>query len=221
MDFIVENLRKEIEGFKQEIKAEKIGRVLEVGDGIAKIYGLGEVASQEMLEFSASNGETISGIAFNLEEDSVGAIILGDYRKIKEGDVVKPTGRVLSIRVGGELIGRVTDPLGNPIDGRGPIFPTQDDGAIYFPVERLAPSVTARESVNTPLHTGIKAIDSMIPIGRGQRELIIGDRQIGKTSIAVDTIINQGRDKRYRTPICIYAAIGQKESKVAKIVQTL
>ena len=220
MDFIVENLRKEIEGFKQEIKAEKIGRVLEVGDGIAKIYGLGEVASQEMLEFSASNGETISGIAFNLEEDSVGAIILGDYRKIKEGDVVKPTGRVLSIRVGGELIGRVIDPLGNPQDGRGPIF-SENSSKEYFPVEHIAPSVTARESVNTPLHTGIKAIDSMIPIGRGQRELIIGDRQTGKTSIVIDTIINQGKETRYPTPICIYVAVGQKESKTAKIVAML
>ena len=220
MDFIVENLRKEIEGFKQEIKAEKIGRVLEVGDGIAKIYGLGEIASQEMLEFSASNGETISGIAFNLEEDSVGAIILGDYKKIKEGDVVKPTGRVLSIRVGGELIGRVIDPLGNPQDGRGPIF-SENSSKEYFPVEHLAPSVTARESVNTPLHTGIKAIDSMIPIGRGQRELIIGDRQTGKTSIVIDTIINQGKETRYPTPICIYVAVGQKESKTAKIVAML
>ena len=220
MDFIVENLRKEIEGFKQEIKAEKIGRVLEVGDGIAKIYGLGEIASQEMLEFSASNGETISGIAFNLEEDSVGAIILGDYKKIKEGDVVKPTGRVLSIRVGGELIGRVIDPLGNPQDGRGPIF-SENSSKEYFPVEHIAPSVTARESVNTPLHTGIKAIDSMIPIGRGQRELIIGDRQTGKTSIVIDTIINQGKETRYPTPICIYVAVGQKESKTAKIVAML
>src|SRR3989344_5425819 len=220
MDFIVENLRKEIEGFKREIKAEKIGRVLEVGDGIAKIYGLGEIASQEMLEFSASNGETISGIAFNLEEDTVGAIILGDYTKVKEGDVVKPTGRVLSIRVGGELIGRVIDPLGNPQDGRGPIF-SENSSKEYFPVEHIAPSVTARESVNTHLHTGIKAIDSMIPIGRGQRELIIGDRQTGKTSIVIDTIINQGKETRYPTPICIYVAVGQKESKIAKIVDTL
>ena len=219
-DFIVEKLKKEIEGFKHEIKAERIGRVLEAGDGIAKIYGLGGAASQEMLEIETSSGN-VAGIAFNLEEDTVGTIILGDYSKIKEGDVVRPTGRVLSIRVGKELVGRVTDPLGNPIDGRGPIFPTQDDGAIYFPVERLAPSVTARESVNTPLHTGIKAIDSMIPIGRGQRELIIGDRQIGKTSIIIDTIINQGREKKYATPICIYVAVGQKESKVAKIVATL
>ncbi len=230
---VVENLKKEIEGLKHDIKAEKIGHVLEVGDGIAKISGLGGVGSNEMLEFDTPEG-SVSGIAFNLEEDAVGAIILGDYLKIKEGSVVRPTGRVLSIRVGEELIGRVIDPLGNPLDGRGPIFPAREAGeaspqrggkessqAVYMPVERLAPSVTVREAVNTPLHTGIKAIDAMIPIGRGQRELIIGDRQIGKTSIITDTIINQGRDTGRRTPICIYVAIGQKESKVAKLVATL
>ncbi len=217
---IVENLKKQIEGFKEEIKAEKIGRVLEVGDGIAKISGLGEAASQEMLEFETSDGQKINGIAFNLEEETIGAIILGDYLKIKEGDIVKNTGRVLSIRVGDELIGRVINPLGEPQDASGPVF-SEKSKEVFYPVERTAPSVVAREPVNTPLHTGIKAIDSMIPIGRGQRELIIGDRQIGKTSIAIDAIINQGRDKRYETPICIYAAIGQKESKIAKIVATL
>ena len=216
---IIENLKKEIEGFKKEIKAEKIGRVLEVGDGIARISGLAEVGANEMLEFDSGTG-SISALAFNLEEDTVGAIILGDYTKIKEGDTVKPTGRVLSIRVGEELIGRVVDPLGNSLDDRGPIF-SEDSKETYFPVERTAPSVTVRESVNTPLHTGIKTIDSMIPIGRGQRELIIGDRQVGKTSIAIDTIINQGRDTKHKTPICIYVAIGQKESKVARIVATL
>jgi len=218
-DSIIENLRKEIEGFKHEIKAEKIGRVLEVGDGIAKISGISWVGSQEMLLIETSEGEVV-GIAFNLEESLVGAIVLGDSTKIKEGDVVKPTGRVLSMRVGDELIGRVVDPLGNAQDERGPIFSTKSK-ELYYPVERLAPSVLDRESVNTPLHTGIKAIDSMIPVGRGQRELIIGDRQIGKTSIAIDTIINQGKDTRYSTPICIYVAIGQKESKVAKIVARL
>ena len=220
---IIENLKKEIEGFKKEIKAEKIGRVLEVGDGIARISGLSEVGANEMLEFDPSTGSgqgVISGLAFNLEEDTVGAIILGDYTRIKEGDAVKPTGRVLSIRVGEEMVGRVVDPLGNPLDDRGPIF-DEDSKETYFPVERPAPSVTARESVNTPIHTGIKAIDSMIPIGRGQRELIIGDRQVGKTSIAIDTIINQGHDTKYKTPICIYVAIGQKDSKVARIVATL
>ena len=220
-NFSIENLKKEIEGFRREIRAEKIGRVVEIGDGIARIYGLAEVGANEMLEFDSS-GSTVSGIAFNLEEDTVGAIILGDYTNIKEGDAVRPTGRVLSVRVGEELIGRVVDPLGNPLDGRGPIF-TDSTGirSLYYPAERPAPSVIARESVNTPLHTGIKAIDSMIPIGRGQRELLIGDRQIGKTSIALDTIINQGRDSRYQTPICIYVAVGQKESKIAQIVAIL
>lgn len=216
---IIENLKKEIEGFRREIKTEKIGRVSEVGDGIARLYGLSEVASQEMVEFETSEG-AVSGIAFNLEEDSVGVIILGDYTKIKEGQIVRQIGRVLSIQVGEELIGRVVDALGNPVDGRGPIF-KKSVKENFYPVERPAPSVVERESVNTPLHTGIKAIDSMIPIGRGQRELIIGDRQTGKTSIVIDTIINQGRDTHYSTPVCIYVAIGQKESKIAKIVSVL
>lgn len=216
---LIENLKKEIEGFQDKIRAEKIGHVLEVGDGIAKIGGLSEVASQEMISIETSSG-SVAGIAFNLEEDSVGVIVLGDYLKVKEGDVVKHTGRVLSIRVGEELTGRVVNALGEPLDDRGPIF-TNSSRETFYPVERTAPGVLERESVNTPLHTGIKAIDSMIPIGRGQRELIIGDRQIGKTSIVIDTIINQGRDKSSQTPICIYVAIGQKESKVARIVSTL
>ncbi|MBI4224711.1 MAG: F0F1 ATP synthase subunit alpha [Candidatus Sungbacteria bacterium] len=216
---IVELLQSEIESYKRELKLEKIGHVLEVGDGIAKVSGLSGVASQEMLEFATGEGP-VTGIAFNLEEDMVGAIVLGDYLKVKEGDVVKPLGRVLSVRVGDEMIGRVIDPLGNPQDERGPLF-ADDKKPIFYPVERLAPSVTVRESVHTPLHTGIKAIDAIIPIGRGQRELIIGDRQLGKTSIAIDAIINQKRDTRYPTPICVYAAIGQKESKIAKIVATL
>ena len=216
---IIETLKKELEGFAQDIKAEKIGRVLEVGDGIAKISGLSDAASQEMLEFETEAGP-VSGIAFNLEEDSVGAVVLGDYTKIREGTVVRRTQRVLSVRVGDELIGRVIDPLGNPQDGRGPIF-GEKSKEIFYPAERPAPSVMVRQPVDTPLHTGIKAIDTMIPIGRGQRELIIGDRQIGKTAIAIDTIINQARDSRHRTPVCIYVAIGQKESKVAKIVATL
>ncbi len=216
---IIEQLKKEIEGHKRAIKADNIGHVLEVGDGIAKISGMSGISSQEMIEFSVQDGETVAGIAFNLEEDSVGAIILGDYTKIKEGTIARPTGRVLSVPVGNELIGRVVDALGNPKDGRGHLF--EEGKGEFYPVERLAPSVLERESVNTPLHTGIKAIDSMIPIGRGQRELIIGDRQIGKTSIAIDTIINQKNDTRHSTPICIYVAIGQKESKIARIVQTL
>ena len=216
---IVEQLKSEIESHKREIKAEKIGHVLEVGDGIAKISGMSGVSAQEMIEFETDQG-VIAGIAFNLEEDTVGAIILGDYTHVKEGGIVRPTGRVLSVPVGDQLIGRVVDALGNPKDGNGPLFKENED-VQFYPVERLAPSVLERESVNTPLHTGIKAIDSMIPIGRGQRELIIGDRQIGKTSIAIDTIINQKYDTRHQTPICIYVAIGQKESKIARIVQTL
>lgn len=216
---IIENLKKELEGFKKDIKSEKIGNVLEVGDGIARISGLSGVSAQEMLEFETEKG-IVQGIAFNLEEDTVGAIILGDFSAIKEGGVVRHTGRVLSVRVGDELIGRVVNPLGEPDDGRGPIF-NESSKEEYAVVERRAPSVVEREPVKNPLHTGIKAIDSMIPIGRGQRELIIGDRQTGKTSIAIDTIINQGRDEKYETPICIYAAIGQKESKVARIVSTL
>lgn len=216
---LIEKLKQEIEGFEHKIKAEKIGHVLEVGDGIARISGMSGVSAQEMVEFETDRGET-TGIAFNLEEDTVGAIILGDSVKIKEGDVVRPTGRVLSMRVGNELVGRVVDPLGRPLDGRGPLFGEKSE-EVFYPVERAAPSVIVREPVATPLHTGIKAIDSMIPIGRGQRELIIGDRQIGKTSLAIDTIINQGRDTARRTPLCIYVAIGQKESKIAKIAATL
>lgn len=217
-DFILEHLKAEIEGFRKHLKAEKIGRVIEIGDGIARVHGLANAASQEMLAFDAEGG-TVYGIAFNLEEESVGAIILGDATLIKEGDAVKTTGRVLSIPVGKELIGRVVNPLGEPVDGRGPLLAKGEP--TYYPIERNAPSVIERESVNTPIHTGIKAIDSMIPIGRGQRELLIGDRQIGKSSIAIDTIINQGRDPRNRQVICIYVAIGQKESKIATIVSAL
>jgi F-type H+-transporting ATPase subunit alpha len=174
---------------------------------------------QEMLEFQTTDG-VVDGIAFNLEEDSVGAIILGDAGKVKEGDKVAHHGKILSIRVGDDLVGRVVDALGNPLDGHGPIF-AADAKEILNPIEHNAPGVTEREPVNTPIHTGIKAIDAMIPIGRGQRELIIGDRQTGKTSITIDTILNQKEDTKYQTPICIYAAIGQKESKVAKIISRL
>ncbi|MDP3771940.1 MAG: F0F1 ATP synthase subunit alpha [bacterium] len=217
---VITILKNEIENFRREIKAEKIGHVLEVGDGIAKISGISGAASQEMLMIETSGGEA-TAITFNLEEDSVGAIILGDATSVKEGDIVRPTGRVLSVRVGEELIGRVIDPLGKDQDGRGFIFTNEKSKEVFYPVERSAPSVIARESVGVPIHTGIKAIDAMIPIGRGQRQLIIGDRQLGKTSIAIDTIINQKNDTRHKTPICIYVAIGQKESKVAKIVATL
>jgi F-type H+/Na+-transporting ATPase subunit alpha len=219
MSGVIEHLKKEIEGLKDEITAQKIGVVMEVGDGIARIYGLPDVALSEMLEFQTTGGP-VSGVAFNLEEDTVGAVILGDWMKIKEGDKVTHAGRTLSLRVGDEMVGRVVNPLGEPVDGKGPLF-KEGTKEIFYPLERVAPSVIEREPVNTPIHTGIKAIDSMIPIGRGQRQLIIGDRQVGKTSIIIDTIINQQNDTRYRTPICIYVAIGQKESKIAKIIRTL
>ncbi len=219
MTHIVENLKKEIEKANLTIKAEKIGHVLEVGDGIARLSGLSDVAMQEMIEFQTAAG-IVEGVAFNLEEDAVGAIILGDASKVKEGDVVTHKGQILSIAVGEDLVGRVVDALGHPLDGKGPIF-SDTTSPQFLPLERVAPGVTEREPVNTPLHTGIKAVDSMIPIGRGQRQLIIGDRQTGKTSIAIDTIINQKSDTKYTTPICIYVAIGQKESKVAKLVTRL
>ena len=210
-EFIVEQLKQQISDFKSEIKAEKVGTVVEVGDGIARISGLSEVMSSEMLEFD-SGGEKIYGVALNLEEDTVGAIILGDYLKIKEGDTVKCTQRILQVPVGEQVIGRVVNPLGQPLDGKGEIKSDK-----FYPIEKIAPGVITRESVKQPVQTGIKAIDAMIPIGRGQRELIIGDRQTGKTAIAVDAIVNQqGQGMK-----CIYVAISQKESKVARIVAEL
>ncbi len=203
-DHIVELLKKQIEGFEEELAVEKVGKVIEVGDGIAKITGLSDVMASEMLDF----GNNIFGVALNLEEDTVGAMILGEYFGIKEGDTVRSTGKILSIPVSEKIVGRVINPLGQTIDGKTPI---QTDE--YYPIEKIAPGVIARESVRQPVQTGIKAIDSMIPIGRGQRELIIGDRQTGKSAIAIDTIINQkGLDM-----ICIYVAIGQKESKIARL----
>ncbi|PIR92038.1 F0F1 ATP synthase subunit alpha [Candidatus Falkowbacteria bacterium CG10_big_fil_rev_8_21_14_0_10_44_15] len=210
-EFIVEQLKQQISDFKSEIKAEKVGTVVEVGDGIARISGLSEVMSSEMLEFY-SGGEKIYGVALNLEEDTVGAIILGDYLKIKEGDTVKCTNKILQVPVGEAVVGRVVNPLGQPLDGKGEIKSDK-----FYPIEKIAPGVITRESVKQPVQTGIKAIDAMIPIGRGQRELIIGDRQTGKTAIAVDAIVNQqGQGIK-----CIYVAIGQKESKVARIVAEL
>jgi F-type H+/Na+-transporting ATPase subunit alpha len=201
-------IRQQIEQFGTTVTAVNVGTVVEVGDGIARIHGLAGVKYNELIEFP--NG--IIGLALNLEEDSVGAIILGGYSEIKEGDEVKCTGRIVEVPVGEGLIGRVVNALGQPIDGKGPINYTKT-----FPVERIAPNVVTRTSVNTPVQTGIKAIDSIIPIGRGQRELIIGDRSTGKTAIAIDTIINQkGGDL-----ICIYVAIGQKSSKVAQLVAIL
>ena len=219
-DFIVEQLKKQIEGFKNEVSTEKVGKVIEVGDGIARISGRSDLMASEMVEFitqtnadgTQTNTESVFGVALNLEEDRIGAMILGDYTGIKEGDEVKATGKVLSIPVSDKMIGRVINPLGIPVDGKGDILAEK-----FYPVEKIAPGVITRKSVHQPVQTGIKAIDAMIPIGRGQRELIIGDRQTGKTAIAVDTIINQkGQNMK-----CIYVAIGQKESKIARIVGEL
>jgi len=210
-DFIVEELKKQISNFQIDVKEQIVGRVAEVGDGIARISGLSSVMMSEMLEFNTRSG-SVYGVALNLEEDSVGAIILGDYLSIKEGDEVKSLKRVLEVPVGDEVIGRVVNPLGLAIDGKGEI-----SSGKFYPIEKIAPGVITRESVTEPVQTGIKAIDSMIPIGRGQRELIIGDRQIGKSAIAIDTIINQ-KDQNMK---CIYVAIGQRESKIASIVAKL
>src|SRR3989338_113843 len=199
---IIEMLKKQIIEARLAPQKEEVGTVIELCDGIARLTGLSGIQASEMIEFP---GNTF-GVALNLEEQTVGAIILGDYSSFREGDTVKRTGNILSVPVSKQMISRVIDPLGRPIDGKGPI-----KAEAQYPVEKIAPGVLAREPVSAPLQTGIKAIDSMIPIGRGQRELIIGDRQTGKTAIAVDAIINQkGQDV-----VCIYVAIGQKESKVA------
>jgi F-type H+-transporting ATPase subunit alpha len=216
-NFIIETLKKQLAEYKSEVEVSNIGKVLKIGDGIASVSGLSQVMASEMLEFVTAKG-SVFGVALNLEENQVGAIILGDFAEIKAGDLVKGTGKVLSVPVGEELLGRVVDPLGAPLDGKGPL---SSKTSKLYPIERKAPGVIQREGVNTPLHTGIKAIDSIIPIGRGQRELIIGDRQIGKTALAIDTIINQLQDTRHKSPVCIYVAIGQKESKVARIVEEL
>ncbi|MEZ4492212.1 MAG: F0F1 ATP synthase subunit alpha [Dehalococcoidia bacterium] len=201
-------LRQQIEGFGTSVISTDVGTILNAGDGVARIHGLSGARLSELLEFP--NGSM--GIAMNLEEESVAAVILGDYIDIKEGDEVRATGRIIEVPVGDELVGRVIDPLGNPLDGRGPINTSKTR-----PVERIAPGVTLRKGVDTPVQTGIKGIDAMIPIGRGQRELIIGDRSTGKSAIALDTIINQkGGDL-----VCIYVAIGQKAGKVAQVVALL
>ncbi len=215
---ILEKLKQQIEGYKDNPEWEEIGKVTEVGDGIVKISGLSNCQSQEVLVIESGKTK-VNAVALNLEEDAVGALVLGDAPHIVAGQTVKRTKKILSIPAGQQLLGRVVDPLGNALDGKGPIFSAADKPMQMF-LENNAPNVLARESVSQPLHTGIKAIDSMIPIGRGQRELIIGDRQTGKTAIALDVIINQGKEGK--TPaVCIYVAIGQKESKVAKIVETL
>ncbi len=207
-------LKEQISGFDNQSKLEEQGTVLEVGDGIARVYGLTNVVSGELVEFASG----VQAIALNLEEDNVGVVLMGASEKIKEGDKVKRTGKVASINVGEDIIGRVVDTLGRPIDGKGVIT-----GKTYaMPLERKAPGVIYRQPVSEPLQTGIKAIDSMIPIGRGQRELIIGDRQTGKTAIAIDTILNQREFYDKGEPVfCIYVAIGQKASTVAQIAQTL
>jgi F-type H+/Na+-transporting ATPase subunit alpha len=208
IDQITSDFQKQIEDFKPEIGISDVGTVLEAGDGIARVAGLANVRSQELVQFA--NG--VMGTAFNLEKDSVGVIIMGDYSEIVEGMTIRATGRIASVPVGNGLIGRVVNALGEPVDGKGPIAFSG-----YRPIERIAPGVVERQDVDTPVQTGIKAIDSMIPVGRGQRELIIGDRQTGKTAIAIDAIINQkGKDL-----ICIYVAIGQKKAAVARTVGIL
>jgi F-type H+-transporting ATPase subunit alpha len=207
-DEITSILRQEIEHYEKAIDVSEVGSVISVGDGIARIHGLEKVMAGELIEFP----HDVAGIAMNLEEDQVGSVLLGDYTEVKEGDEVRRTRRIMSVPVGEALIGRVVDALGQPIDDKGPIHASQ-----FNPVERLAPGVVIRQPVKEPMQTGIKAIDAMIPIGRGQRELIIGDRQTGKTAIALDTIINQ----KGGNMICIYVAIGQKRSTVAQVVKTL
>jgi len=207
-DEIASLLREEIVRFDSGIDVREVGRVLEVGDGIARVWGLSGAMSGEMVEFPGG----ITGLAFNLEENSVGVIILGDYLKVTEGDEVRSTGRLLSVPVGDAVIGRVLDPLGNPLDGKGPVITTE-----RRPVETLAPGVGDRQPVREPLQTGIKAVDAMTPIGRGQRELIIGDRKTGKTAIGIDAIINQ-KDSGVK---CFYVAVGQKDSSVAVAIDTL
>ncbi|MCK5822799.1 MAG: F0F1 ATP synthase subunit alpha, partial [Bacteroidales bacterium] len=211
---VSEIIKQQIEGFKSEVGVEEVGTVLSVGDGIARIYGLSNVEANEIIEFK--NG--IEGIVLNLEEDNVGAVLLGPSQKIKEGDIARRTKRIASVEVGEGLLGRIINTIGEPLDGKGPI-----QGKTYeMPLERKAPGVIYRQPVKQPLQTGIKAIDAMIPIGRGQRELIIGDRQTGKTAIAIDTIINQKEFYEKGNPVyCIYVAVGQKGSTIASIAKTL
>jgi F-type H+/Na+-transporting ATPase subunit alpha len=205
---INEIIRRQIENFDGGVTVSEVGTVIKVGDGIAEIHGLEKVMAGELLEFP----HEVRGLALNLEEDKVGAVLFGDFQKIKEGDIVKRTGRIMEVPVGDALVGRVVNALGQPIDERGPILTDA-----YLPIERIAPGIIDRQPVKEPLQTGLKAIDSMVPIGRGQRELIIGDRQTGKTAVAVDTIINQ----KGKNVVCIYVAIGQKASTVAQVVKTL
>lgn len=201
-------IRQQIDKYQAQVEVTDVGTVIHVGDGIARVYGLEDCMASELLEFPGG----VLGMALNLEEDNIGCVILGPYTHIREGDTVKRTGRIISVPVGDALIGRVVNPLGQPIDGKGPINTDK-----YRPIEKIAPGVITRRSVHQPMQTGLKAVDSMIPIGRGQRELIIGDRQTGKTALAVDTIINQ----KGQNMICIYVAVGQKASTVANVIGTL
>jgi F-type H+/Na+-transporting ATPase subunit alpha len=205
---ISEIIRQQIENFDTGVTVTEVGTVIKIGDGIAEIHGLEKVMSGELLDLP----HNVRGLALNLEEDKVGAVLFGDFPKVKEGDLVKRTGRIMEVPVGDALVGRVINALGQPIDGRGPIVTST-----FNPVERIAPGVVDRQPVKEPLQTGLKAIDAMVPIGRGQRELIIGDRQTGKTAVALDTILNQ----RGKDVICIYVAIGQKASTVAQVIKTL
>ncbi len=226
MEHVVEKLKKQIIEFTPKAKQEKVGVVMSAADGIAEVDGLDDVMMSEMVVFETTEGKSLEetlqgedaliGMALNLEEDSVKVVVLGDATKIKEGMLVRSTGQILSIPVGDELVGRVVNPLGEALDGGVPVRTSARN-----PIERRAYGVIERKSVSTPLHTGIKAIDGMVPIGRGQRELIIGDRQTGKTVVAIDTILNQLNEPVANRPICIYVAIGQKDSKIARIVQQL
>jgi F-type H+-transporting ATPase subunit alpha len=207
-DEITEILKRQLAGYEKSIDVAEVGTVLSVGDGIARVYGLDKAMAGELLDF----GHDLFGLALNLEEDNVGVVLLGETREVKEGQDVRRTGRIIEVPVGPELIGRVVDALGRPIDGKGPIRTTDN-----YPIERIAPGVIERQPVREPVQTGLKAIDAMIPIGRGQRELVIGDRQTGKTAVALDTIINQ----KGKGLICVYVVIGQKKSTAAQVVKTL
>jgi F-type H+-transporting ATPase subunit alpha len=216
-DEITSVIKQELERYSTELEVSQIGTVVEVGDGIARIYGLSEAMAGEMVEFEVADNETVAGQVMNLEEDIVGVVIFGEYLKVKEGMTVRSTGKLMSVPTGEALLGRVVDSMGNPLDGKGPI---QAEGQRQ--VDVIAPGIAERQPVDEPLQTGIKAIDSMIPIGRGQRELIIGDRKTGKTAIAIDTIINQKKTQNTDKPVyCIYVAVGQKESTVSSVVHSL
>src|SRR5437763_1877979 len=220
MAYLLEELEAQIAGAKATTARQNVGVIREIGDGVARVEGLTDAMLNEMLDL----GHGITGLALNLEETEVGVIILGDYTQLQEGDEVRTTGKLLQVPVGKCLLGRVVNTLGEPIDGKGPI-----NSEVAYPVEKLAPGIIRRQSVNQPVQTGIMAVDAMIPIGRGQRELIIGDRSTGKTTICIDTIINQALlnraaeeagDKEYRPLYCIYVAIGQKQSTVARVIST-